>query len=71
MKKIPKIFIRRIITFTMYTVWLSLTIFAGIRYLTGFEMPNDFVEFYKIFSGAITIMIVFYYTGKKEHIEAD
>lgn len=71
MKKIPKIFIRRIITFTMYTVWLLLTIFAGIRYLTGFELPNGFIQFYMTFSSAVTIMISFYYTGKKEHVEAD
>ena len=71
MKNIPKIFIRRAITFTMYTTWLLLTILTGMRYLSGIELPQGFIEFYGIFSSAITIMISFYYKGKKEEVEAD
>ncbi len=71
MKNIPKIFIRRTITFTMYVTWLLLTIFTGIRYLNGIELPNGFIQFYMTFSSAITIIISFYFKGKKEEVEAD
>jgi len=71
MKKMPKVFIRRILTFTMYSVWWIITIIAGYKYLTGINLPEGFIQFYITFSSAVTIMISFYYTGKREHIEAD
>lgn len=66
-----KIWIRRGITFSMYGVWLPLTIFAGVRYLAGIELPQGFIQFYGIFSSAVTIMMTFYYTGRKDQVEAD
>ncbi len=71
MKNIPKIFIRRTLTFFMFSLWFIITATAGHRYLFGIELPNGFNQFYITFSGAVTIMISFYYTGKKEHVEAD
>ena len=71
MKKIPKIYIRRILTFTMYSAWYVITLIAGYKYLSGINLPEGFIEFYITFSSAVTIMISFYYTGKKEHIEGD
>ena len=71
MKKFQKIYIRRILTFTMYSVWWVITLIAGYKYLSGIDLPAGFTEFYITFSSAVTIMISFYYTGKKEHIDAD
>ena len=71
MKNIPKIYIRRIITFTMYSLWYVITLIAGYKLLSGVRLPEGFRDFYMIFSSAVTIMISFYYTGKKEHIEGD
>ena len=71
MKKIPKIYIRRILTFTMYVVWWLITVVAGYKYLTGIDLPEGFIQFYITFSSAVTIMISFYYKGKREDVEAD
>jgi len=71
MKKIPKIFIRRILTFTMYSAWWVITLISGYKYLSGIELPEGFIQFYITFSSAVTIMISFYYKGKKDEIEAD
>ena len=71
MKNIPKIYIRRAITFTMYTLWIVTTLIAGYKYLSGIELPSGFIEFYSIFSGAVTIMIAFYYKGRIEDVNAD
>jgi len=71
MKKIPKIFIRRGITFTMYIVWWIITVVAGDKLLRGIALPDGFTQFYITFSSAVTIMISFYYKGKQEEIDAD
>jgi len=71
MKKMPKIFIRRIITFSMYSLWWLITIVAGYKYLTGIDLPEGFIQFYMTFSSAVTIMISFYYKGKIEDVNAD
>ena len=69
--RFQKIFIRRCLTILMFSVWWLLTVFAGMKYLKLIELPEGFNDFYRVFSGAITIMIAFYYTGKPEQIEAD
>ena len=70
-KKIPKIYIRRTITFTMYLTWWFITANAGCKYLSGIQLPDGFTEFYVTFSSAATIMISFYYKGKQDEIDAD
>jgi len=71
MKKIPKIFIRRILTFTMYSLWYAITLVAGYKYLSGIDLPSGFIEFYITFSSAVTIMITFYYKGKADEVDSD
>ena len=66
-----KIYIRRALTFSMYSVWWIITIIAGYKYLTGVDLPEGFIQFYITFSSAVTIMISFYYKGKAEEVEAD
>ena len=70
-KKFQKIYIRRFLTFTMFSVWLPMTIVAGYKYLSGIELPEGFIQFYITFSSAVTIMISFYYKGKPEEVNAD
>jgi len=55
----------------MYGVWWLITVVAGYKFLTGANVPDGFVEFYITFSSAVTIMISFYYKGKREDVEAD
>ena len=71
MKKFQKIYIRRFLTFTMFSVWLPMTIIAGYKYLTCVDLPEGFIQFYITFSSAVTIMISFYYKGTKNEIEGD
>ena len=71
MKKFQKVYIRRILTFTMYSVWWIITVIAGYKYLTGVNLPEGFIEFYITFSSAVTIMITFYYRGKIDEVNAD
>lgn len=71
MKNIPKIYIRRAITFTMYTLWIVTTLIAGYKYLSGINLPSGFIEFYITFSSAVTIMISFYYKGTKSEVDSD
>ena len=71
MKKFQKVYIRRILTFTMYSVWWIITIIAGYKYLTGIDLPAGFIEFYITFSSAVTIMISFYYKGTKIEVDND
>lgn len=71
MKKIPKVYIRRILTFTMYSVWWVTTLIAGYKYLSGINLPEGFIQFYVTFSSAVTIMISFYYKGTRSEVEND
>ena len=71
MKNIPKIYIRRAITFSMYTLWIVTTLIAGYKYLSGINLPDGFIQFYITFSSAVTIMITFYYRGKQDEVDAD
>ena len=71
MRRIPKIYIRRGITFTMYIAWWVVTVIAGRKLLLGIALPDGFTQFYITFSSAVTIMISFYYKGKPEEVDAD
>lgn len=71
MKRFQKIFIRRILTFSMFSVWLPMTIIAGYKYLFCTGLPTEFIQFYITFSSAVTIMISFYYKGKADEVESD
>ena len=69
--KVKKVYIRRSITFSLYITWLAITIIAAHHYLCCTQLPNGFTEFYGILSGAVTIMITFYYKGTDKEVEAD
>ena len=69
--KLKKVYIRRSITFSLYITWLAITIIAAHHYLNCVQLPNGFTEFYGILSGAVTIMITFYYKGTDREVEAD
>ena len=69
--RIKKIYIRRTLTFTMYSLWWIVTLIAGYKYLSGIELPEGFIQFYITFSSAVTIMISFYYKGKAEEVDND
>lgn len=69
--RLRKIYIRRTITFSLYFTWLIITILAGKQYLCCVQLPNGFTEFYGILSGAVTIMIAFYYKGNDKEVESD
>ena len=66
-----KIYIRRALTFSMFSVWLPMTIIAGYKYLFCAGLPEGFIQFYITFSSAVTIMISFYYKGTKVEVESD
>ena len=66
-----KIYIRRALTFTMYSLWYIITLIAGYKYLIGIDLPSGFIQFYITFSSAVTIMIAFYYKGKADEVNND
>ena len=65
-----KFIVRRILTFTMYTVWWIVTIVAGYRLLINcLDLPDSFRDYYITFSSAVTIAIGFYFKGRNGHKE--
>jgi len=60
-----KFIVRRILTFTMYSVWWLITLIAGYRLLINqVDLPEGFRDYYVTFSSAVTIAIGFYYRGR-------
>ena len=58
-------FIRRILTFTMFSIWWIVTLIAGYRLLINqVALPEGFRDYYVTFSSAVTIAIGFYYKGR-------
>ena len=55
----------------MYSLWIATTLIASYKYLSGMELPTEFIQFYICFSSAVTIMISFYYKGKADEVESD
>lgn len=72
MKKIPKIYIRRTIVFILIPIVLAINIDSYLLYRIGLlEYSVGLVGFLTIINGLLGTIIGFYFTGKKEHIEAD
>jgi len=60
-----KFIVRRILTFTMYSVWWLITLIAGYRLLINqVALPEGFRDYYITFSSAVTIAIGFYFKGR-------
>jgi len=72
MKKIPKIYIRRIIVFALIPIVVTIDIDSYLLFRVGLiEYTNGLLGFLGIINGLLGTIIGFYFTGKKEHIEAD
>ena len=72
MKKIPKIYIRRIIVFALIPIVFTINIDSYLLFRAGLlEYTNGFVGFLGIINGLLATIVGFYFTGKKEHVEAD
>jgi hypothetical protein len=57
--------VRRILTFTMFSVWWLVTLIAGYRLLVNcIDLPEGFRDYYVTFSSAVTIAIGFYFKGR-------
>jgi len=60
-----KFMVRRILTFTMFSVWWLVTLIAGYRLLINcVDLPEGFRDYYITFSSAVTIAIGFYFKGR-------
>ena len=60
-----KFMVRRILTFTMFSVWWLVTVIAGYRLLINLlDLPEGFRDYYITFSSAVTIAIGFYFKGR-------
>jgi len=60
-----KFIVRRILTFTMFSVWWLVTVIAGYRLLINLlDLPEGFRDYYVTFSSAVTIAIGFYFKGR-------
>ena len=72
MKKFQKIFIRRTIVFILIPIVLAIDIDSYLLFRIGLlEYTVGLVGFLGIVNGLLATIIGFYFTGRKEHIEAD
>ena len=72
MKKFQKIFIRRAIVFVMIPIVVAIDIDSYLLYRIGLlEYTVGLVGFLTIINGLLGTIIGFYFTGKKDQIEAD
>ena len=72
MKKFKKIFIRRTIVFILIPIVLAIDIDSYLLFRVGLlEYTIGLVGFLGIINGLLATIIGFYFTGKREQVEAD
>lgn len=72
MSKSKKIYIRRTIVFILIPIVLAIDIDSYLLFRMGLlEYTTGFVGFIGIINGLLATIIGFYFTGKKEQVDAD
>lgn len=67
-----KIYIRRTIVFMLIPIVLAIDIDSYLLYRVGLlEYTVGFVGFLGIINGLLGTIVGFYFTGRKEQVEAD